>query len=119
MSKRRQNYMKKADASFSQYIKIRDGACLACGSTEYLQCAHLISRSYKSIRTDENNAVTLCRGCHMKYTNKPLEWREWVAIRFPGRWDELTTKALMYEKVDWRFQMIYWAERVKQLEGAV
>jgi 5-methylcytosine-specific restriction endonuclease McrA len=114
----KQSYMRKADASFSRYIRIRDGRCLSCGAADNLQCAHLISRSYKSIRTDENNAVALCRSCHVKYTHRPLEWREWVAIRFPGRWDELSHKALRYGRVDWRSQMTYWAERVRQLEGA-
>lgn len=113
MSRKRQNYMHRADASFARYIKIRDGACLACGSTEFLQCAHLISRSYKSIRTDEDNAVALCRSHHTYFTYHPLEWREWVAVRFPGRWDSLTAKALLYEKVDWKHEARYWNERVE------
>lgn len=102
MSKKRQNYMKKADALFSKLVRERDGRCLNCGTTELLQCAHLISRSYKAIRTDFDNAVTLCRSCHMKYTHKPLEWREWVEDRFPGRWGKLKQTALAYPKVDWK-----------------
>ena len=102
MSKKRQNYMARADVLFSKLVRDRDQACVNCGSAEYLQCAHLISRSYKSIRTVFQNAVALCRSCHVRFTHRPLEWRNWCEERFPGRWDELQEVALMYVKVDWR-----------------
>ena len=102
MSKKRQNFMHQADVLFSRMIRERDGSCRRCGSTDFLQCAHIISRSYKSIRTDPRNAVALCRGCHTFFTHSPLEWRDWVEQQFPGRWDWLRAEALKYEKVDWR-----------------
>jgi 5-methylcytosine-specific restriction endonuclease McrA len=95
--------MKKADRAFSLYIRERDGECLAdpphAGN---LQCAHLITRSYKAIRTVPENAVALCQKHHLYFTHRPLEWREWVEDRFPGRWDKLKTAALTYERVDWK-----------------
>jgi 5-methylcytosine-specific restriction endonuclease McrA len=94
--------MKKADVLFSKLVRDRDQRCVECGASAYLQCAHIISRSYKSIRTDFDNAVALCRGCHTRFTHAPLEWRDWVEARFPGRWDALATKALAYERVDWK-----------------
>ena len=109
--------MLRADQHFSKFIRLRDGECQACGSTEFLQCAHIHSRSYKSIRVDPDNAVALCRSCHVKFTHRPLEWSIWVEEKFPGRWDELKTKALKFEKVDWKFQSLYWGERVRQLLG--
>jgi 5-methylcytosine-specific restriction endonuclease McrA len=103
MSKKRQNYMAKADVLFSKAIKDRDGGCVAEAPHKgQLQCAHIISRSYKSIRTNPDNAVTLCQSHHVYYTHRPLEWQEWVEDRFPGRWDELKQQALSYERVDWR-----------------
>lgn len=102
MSKKRQAWMKKSDVLFSKLVRDRDGACVNCMSTTNLQCAHLISRSYKAIRTNFDNAVTLCRGCHVKFTHRPLEWREWVEACFPGRWDALKAEALAYPKVDWK-----------------
>ena len=110
-------YMERADKSFSKYIRNRDGCCQKCGTTEFLQCAHIISRSYKAIRVDERNAVALCRSEHTYFTHRPLEWVEWVEDNYPGRWAELKKEALEYGKVDWRFQSIYWAERVKQQEA--
>jgi len=117
MTKKRQNYMKRADQAFSKYIRLRDGKCQACGATEYLQCAHIITRSYKAIRVVEDNAVALCRSCHVKFTHRPLEWREWVEDHYPGRWEALKAEALKYSKVDWKFQARYWTERVKQIDS--
>ena len=76
-----------------------------------LQCAHLISRSYKVIRTDQRNALCLCAGCHMYYTNHPLEWRQFIEGRTPGLWDVLSAKALAYEQVDWKSEAEYWTQQ--------
>lgn len=110
MTKRRQNYMKRADALFSRLIRERDQTCVAAQAYGVackgnLQCAHLISRSYKSIRCDFDNAVAACAAHHTYFTHRPLEWREWVEWTFPGRWDRLQAQALRYEKVDWRARL--------------
>lgn len=69
---------KVADELFSKIIRLRDGCCRKCGSSEYLQCAHGFSRSYRAVRWDEINAFALCRGCHTYFTHHPLEWDEWL-----------------------------------------
>ena len=105
--------MKKADSGFSQYIRDRDGVCMAdpphAGN---LQCAHIISRSYKSIRTVPENAVALCAKHHMYFTHHPLEWREWVDERHPGLWDKLTHAALSYDRVDWKAEAEHYSQMV-------
>jgi 5-methylcytosine-specific restriction endonuclease McrA len=84
-----------ADKLFSQYIRTRDGwACRACGSPEVPQCAHLVSRRYRAIRWNRDNAVTLCQRDHMKYTHNPLAWEAWIEERFPGRLALLKVQAL-------------------------
>lgn len=112
MSRKRQNYMKRSDALFSKLIRERDGMCVANGvivdTTVYLgcngnlQCAHIHSRSYKSIRTDFKNAIALCAKHHVYFTHRPLEWQEFVESQWPGVWDELKAKALEYGNVDWK-----------------
>lgn len=100
--RKKTNYMAQADAAFSKWIRARDGRCLECGATEFLQCAHIISRSYKAIRVNPDNAVALCRSCHTYFTHHPLQWFEWVEEKFPGRWYALKDEALRYGRVDWK-----------------
>ena len=107
--KTRRNYMKRADAAFGKGVR-SVGYCESDRPDHKgnLQCAHIISRSYKAIRTDPDNALCLCQGCHMFYTNHVLEWEDWIDTTFPGRRTELRVKALAYEKVDWKKQAVYW-----------
>jgi hypothetical protein len=76
--------LKLADSLFSAYIRERDQGCRAYGTNSgpqcsgYLQCAHIISRRYRAVRWDEDNAVTLCAAHHMFWTHRPLEWIVWV-----------------------------------------
>lgn len=84
-----------ADKLFSQYIRGRDGwACVRCGSPLRPQCAHLHSRIYRAIRWNPQNATTLCQGCHVMFTHRPLEWQDWCEARWPGRLATLKAQAL-------------------------
>jgi len=74
---------READKLFSLIIR-SPGFCTECGTTENLQCAHGFSRRYRSIRWNEANAFCLCRGCHMRFTHRPLEWDDWIR----GRWGD-------------------------------
>ena len=64
----------ECDTLFSKLIRERDGHCLKCRGSDSLQCAHVISRRYLATRCDRLNAITLCRGCHVYFTHRPLEW---------------------------------------------
>lgn len=46
-----------------------------------LQCAHIVSRSYRSVRWSEDNAMPLCAAAHTYYTHHPLEWEDFVTMR--------------------------------------
>ncbi len=107
--KKRRNWMKRADAAFGQHVRSR-GVCESDrdSHTGVLQCTHIISRSYKVIRTDERNALSMCSGCHLYFTNRPLEWREFIDRTYPGLWDHLTEIALTYTPVDWKGQAEFW-----------
>lgn len=101
--------MRQADSLFSRLIRSR-GTCEAANTgpacSGALQCAHIISRSYKSIRTDERNALCLCAAHHTYYTHRPLEWEDWVRESFGTLWDELRVLALEYRSVDWRAEVV-------------
>ena len=109
MQKKRRNWMKRADTAFGAHVRAR-GVCESDRETHkgVLQCAHVISRSYKVIRTDHRNALSMCSGCHLYFTNRPLEWRAFIDRTYPGLWDELTHLALSYVKVDWKAQAEFW-----------
>lgn len=67
--------MKKADAIFSQFIRIRDnGKCYTCGlqkSYKEMQNGHFVPRQYKSLRYDEVNCHCQCYACNMLYNGQP------------------------------------------------
>lgn len=104
--KPRKDYRKQADVLFSRHIRERDGACVADGPhSGVLQCAHIISRSYQSIRCADDNAVALCSAHHQFYTHRPLEWQDLIEELFPGRWADLRARALAGGKVDWQAEV--------------
>ncbi len=78
---------------------------MACGSTQSLQCAHIIPRGYRQVRWDSRNAMTLCAKHHVYYEHRPLEWQAWInerASRGDGKpWHERRLEALEI-KADWR-----------------
>lgn len=80
--------IKKLDMLFSKKIRERDGACLRCGKSGNLQCAHLISRTYKHLRWNERNCITLCYACHIHWSHRnPLEFSEWLQKVLPENYN--------------------------------
>jgi hypothetical protein len=51
-----------------------------CNTADYekLQCAHIYSRTYRSVRWDLDNLLCLCAGCHFTSHRKPLELSDFV-----------------------------------------
>lgn len=96
---------KKADLdkAFSLFVRTRDQHCQVCGTDRNLQCAHIVSRRYMGVRWDPANAVALCRGCHLKYTVRPLEWEAWVIAQGGEEfYRKLKFRALAVTKVDYQ-----------------
>ena len=118
MSKARTRLMHQADAAFSQVVKWRDGhTCERCESDYQPECAHLITRDYKAVRTSLQNAVTLCRTCHAWFTHHPVEWENWLEDKWPGRLQQVKTRALKYERVDWQQERDQLRELLAQYEA--
>lgn len=95
--------MREADRLFSLLIRARDGACRRCGKETALQCHHLISRTYRKVRFDERNGVSVCNGCHLFLTHRPLD-NDDFAVHILGEeiWAELKTIA---RDVDYRVDL--------------
>lgn len=80
------------------------GACEVCGGRGYLQWAHIVSRRYRNVRWDwQTNALCLCRGCHYRFTLRPLEWEQEVIrqLSLEG-YQDLKRRALEIRDVDVR-----------------
>ncbi len=71
-----------------------------------LQCAHIDTRGKHSIRWNRMNAVCLCGGHHVWYTNNPSAWDKIVKKVFPKKfryvekhqsdiWDKDIVKVLL------------------------
>lgn len=63
---------KKADTEFSKWIRARDGKCIRCGKTEFLQNSHYWARANSATRYHPDNCIALCYGCH--YGNRIQGW---------------------------------------------
>lgn len=109
----------QADRLFSRIVRSK-GYCERCHTNRDLQCAHVLSRSYNQVRTDLGNAFCLCRGCHLFFTHRPLEWEGWVVGQRGEVWFRaLRRKALdTTEKVDWKAEVVRLRELWTQIEEA-
>jgi hypothetical protein len=90
----------KKDVEWAQLIKNRDNwTCQKCGKSyppksRGLHAAHIFSRRFKATRTDPENGLAFCFGCHMYFHSRPLEFIEF-ATKFLGeeRYEALKAKA--------------------------
>ena len=71
----RRTTVKELDALCRKVVFARDGnRCRNCGQTTgLLDWAHVLSRRHPKTRHDPENAVVLCRKCHMVYHDRPIE----------------------------------------------
>lgn len=100
---KQRTYKAKSDKLFSLIIRSR-GACEKCGRSAgiQLQTAHIISRTYSKVRTDERNAFCLCSACHRYFHNWPKEFGKFITDKRGSEvYEELKTKAEDTGKFDW------------------
>lgn len=107
----------KADRLFSLIIRSR-GACEACGRTENLQCAHIVSRRFSHTRCDEDNAFCLCARCHMHFTDHPVEFAEFVLDQIGAKYALIYRRSQQTGKVNWNETAARLSERWKEIEEA-
>ena len=92
-------HKKKLDIDFKKFIRMRDGRCLHCGSTENLQASHTVPVSHGNrFRYDERNVITLCYHCHLNWWHKnPIDAAQWYKKTFPE--NDAYLKAGMHERI--------------------
>jgi hypothetical protein len=115
----------KADKVFSQFIRTRDKQCRRCkspvefnqkGEPVTHQCSHFQGRAKEATRFDEENADTLCGGCHMYFTANPGEHYMWqVKEKGQKTVDMIILRSNQYHKKDRQLAFMYWNQRLKEL----
>lgn len=91
----------RATKLHAELVRAR-GACERCGSTAYLQCAHIVSRRFSHTRCELDNAWALCARCHAELTADPFAHVAFAhATIGEARYAELRAQALRRTKVDW------------------
>ncbi len=89
---------KSCDVAFSLWVR-SIGVCEAAGEGNgckgNLQCAHVLTRGYSSIRWDPRNALSLCAGHHIFFTHRPIAWTDFIVAKLgQAHWDELRRLAI-------------------------
>lgn len=107
----------KATRLHSKIIR-HGGVCAMCGSTENLQCAHIISRNYDRTRTDLRNALPLCARDHLAQSYfSPIDisllWLDKYGKRL---YKQLVKQAKEGEKKDWDKEVIFLEGVLKRLD---
>lgn len=112
--------LKKADVLFSKFVRLRDGKCLRCGRQDGLQCHHLLTRTYRKVRFDSRNGVSVCFGCHKYLTHRPLENHEFaIELRGEEVWDDICATARRVDyKVDLKEVIAWLTNELKEMEAA-
>lgn len=105
-------YKKKCD-DLAGKITRSVGKCDNCGSDQWLTTSHIIGRRYSATRTDLDNLQCLCAKCHRRFTDFPVEFREWI-MKTIGEveYERLRIKAESFRgKFNWELEY----ERLKDL----
>ena len=76
----RKKLVARLDSLTSQIVRLRDGQCVLCQSTDRLQCGHLFGRRSHGARWDlerDGNCHTQCAGCNQRHNYDPWRYFNW------------------------------------------
>lgn len=73
--------MSREGRQWRKAVMKRDrGFCRVCHATERLEAHHIKPfRSHPDVRWEVTNGITLCRDCHVKVTNREMDYAELLA----------------------------------------
>lgn len=76
----RKKLVQTLDILTSQIVRLRDGQCVLCHTTERLQCGHLFGRRSHGARWDlerDGNCHCQCSGCNQRHNVDPWRYFQW------------------------------------------
>ena len=92
----------KCDKLTTEILKLRFDRCQRCGSREWLQTSHIVSRRYSATRCLQANVQLLCAKCHRYFTDWPREFSKWITDSIGSdNYEELKRLAETPTKMDW------------------
>jgi hypothetical protein len=119
------------DMYFSDAVRERDNwTCQRCGlvdvngqmtgKSKSLDCSHVYTRKYQSLRTYPDNALTLCRSCHQKMGDRPPEHAQLVQkhlgeVRYQMLLERRANSLIKYTKADKKELLKHYKSEVKRL----
>jgi 5-methylcytosine-specific restriction endonuclease McrA len=82
--------VKALDDAARERVRERDAwTCQRCGSRDYPQWSHIVTREYYCTRWEDDNAVIHCRDCHCWFTNHHTVGIYWFSKKWPERWERI------------------------------
>ena len=118
--------IRTSDKLFSQWIRIRDGRCLRCGSSVKFNnsglpishnASHFQGRGKENTRFNPDNVCTLCYGCHSYFTAHPAEHTLWQVERLgQKKVDEIVFWSNQYKKRDDKLEAMLWKQELTKLQ---
>jgi len=110
-------YKKELDRVFSIYIRIRDdGKCISCGDEKhwkYQHAGHYVSRSYLSLRFNEQNVNVQCPACNIFKKGNMDEYALALQKKYgKGILDKLNK--LKYKIV--KYDILWYSKMIKKYE---
>ena len=113
----------KADKLFSDLVRLKAGYnCERCyvhhdPPTSALHCSHYWGRQNKSVRFNEDNASSLCYGCHRYLGSNPQEHREFMLKKLGHqKLEQLDKIARIPTKVDEELIFLGLEQELKKLK---
>ncbi|MCK6462852.1 MAG: hypothetical protein L6Q29_03495 [Candidatus Pacebacteria bacterium] len=114
--------IRKSDKLFREYtLKTRPHRCEHCGRQypegKGLELSHFYGRRSESTRQHPENIDLLCSGCHRIFHERPASYVEWKKNKMGEKeFAKLTLRANSIQKKDEKLAIIYWREKLKELE---
>lgn len=79
----RKRTIKILDDLVSQIVRLRDGACVQCGTVEKLTCGHVLSRRSHATRWDLENCFAQCWSHNFAHgAHSPYPYFKWFIGQF-------------------------------------
>ena len=78
----RRSLMRQCDDLVSKIVRLRDGACVCCGTKDQATCGHYFSRKRKSVTFNLMNCNQQCSPCNSTHNNNPEPYRRYMIKQY-------------------------------------